>query len=70
MCMAFAKVENMRLKFLASNQSTVCADLYQNIVDTVAASDHDHSVSQRVILPATFTGSSCDMHRHYQDRKS
>ena len=41
MCMALAKVENMRLKFLASNQSAICADLYQNIVDAVAASDHD-----------------------------
>ena len=28
-CMAFAKVENMRLKFLASNQSAICTDLYQ-----------------------------------------
>ena len=64
--MAFAKVENMHLKFLASNQSAICADLYQN-VDAVAASDHDQSVGQRVILPATFTGSPCDMHRHYQD---
>ena len=48
-CMAFAKIENMRLKFLASNQSAIHADLYQNTVDAVAASDHDQNVSQRVI---------------------
>ena len=42
--MAFTKVKNMRLKFLASNQSAVHANLYQNIVDAVAASDYDHSV--------------------------
>ena len=66
-CMAFAKVENMRLQFLASNQSAIHADLYQNIVDTAAASDSDQSVGQRVILPATFTGSPHDMHHHYQD---
>ena len=65
--MAFAKVESMRLKCLASNQSAVRADLYQNVVNAVAASYHDHSVGQRVILPATFTGSPGDMHRHYQD---
>ena len=41
MCMAFAKVENMRLNFLASNQSAVHADLYQNIVDAIVVSDHD-----------------------------
>ena len=37
MCMAFAKVESLRLRFIATHQRDIRADLYQNIQDAVAA---------------------------------
>ena len=36
-CMAYAKVEAMRLKYIATHQREIRADLYQNVRDAVAA---------------------------------
>ena len=36
-CMAYAKVEALRLKYIATHQQDIRADLYQNVRDAVAA---------------------------------
>ena len=35
--MGFAKVETLRLKYIATHQTDIRADLYQNVRDAVAA---------------------------------
>ena len=56
--MAFAKVEMQRLRYHATNQKQIRADLYQNLADAVALQDHDGSIAagKRVVLPSSFTG--------------
>ena len=36
-CMAYAKVEALRLKYISTHQRDIRADLYQNVRDAVAA---------------------------------
>lgn len=76
-CMAFAKTESQRLRYIATHQKEIRADLYQNLRDAVSAHDHQRanggdgrdalSVGTRVVLPASFSGGPRDMHKRYQD---
>ena len=68
-CMAFARVETQRLLYLALNQRTIRAELYQRLEDALpgdaeAEQAGEVRLGQRKILPATFTGGP----RYYQRR--
>lgn len=70
--MAFATVENNRLRFIATEQGKIRGDLYNNIVDAVHLHDTQTvnqtvPVGQHVILPPSFLGSPRDMHRRFLD---
>lgn len=52
----WAKVERMRLHFVANNQTSLKAESYQGLID--AASNNDlHSAGKTIILPASIQGS-------------
>ena len=68
--LAFAKVENRRLKYIETHQCILRVELYQNLCDGVAPDDQEPErpgVGTRIILPVSFSGSQRDMHRRYQD---
>ena len=69
-CMAFARVETLRLLFLAHHQTAIRAELYQRLEDALPADgaleergDGDR-LGRRIILPASFAGGP----RYYQRR--
>ena len=71
-CMALAKTEQQRLRFLEHNQKTIRAELYSGLRDAVHAHDRapegeELQVGEKVILPASFTGGPRDQSRRYQD---
>ena len=54
----YAKVEQGQLNYVDHNQRQLQAELYQGLSDAVAAGDTDvASISRRVVLPSSFTGS-------------
>ncbi|KAF0291134.1 hypothetical protein FJT64_010680 [Amphibalanus amphitrite] len=78
-CMAYAKVEAIRLKYISTHQREIRADLYQSVRDAVAADAELGQqeqpeegreqagvpvVGRRVVLPATFIGGP----RHMRQR--
>lgn len=71
-CMAFAKQEMQRLRYIQRNQDKILTDLYQNLVDTVRAHDQNPNAGELragkpVVLPSSFTGGPRDMFARYQD---
>ena len=64
----WAATEQSCLSWLDSNQNTICADVYQGLVDAVRQADGDsRELGQCVILPSSFTGSTQNMIQYYQD---
>lgn len=64
------KIEGMRLDFFLKEdtQKLIRADLYQGVVDTIAAGETRASMSgKRIVLPATFHGGDRDMRRRFLD---
>ncbi|XP_021775348.1 uncharacterized protein LOC110739200 [Chenopodium quinoa] len=62
----YVKIENTRLDYLRNNQSTIRADLYQGILDSLDSGETKvHSVGRRVILPPSFIGGPQDMKKRY-----
>ncbi|XP_077222666.1 uncharacterized protein LOC143856351 [Tasmannia lanceolata] len=62
------KVETGRLNFFYEHQSTIRADLYQGIVDSVVArKTHGCKIGKRIVVPASFIGGPLDMCRRYLD---
>ena len=69
-CMAYAKEESQRLRYIRSNQQDLRADLYHNVCDAITAADSSETelrLGKRVILLPSFTGGPRDIHRRYQD---
>ena len=63
----YAKIECERLQFLRREQSTLRADNYRDLRDTLFSTDGDpRNVGQKVILPATFTGGPRHMFERQQ----
>lgn len=71
-CMALAKQEMQRLRYLETHQKEIRAELYKHLTDAVDAHDHAGDgeplqAGQRVILPSSFSGGPRNMHGRYQD---
>ena len=68
-CMALAKIELDRLRWIEYNQQAIRADLYQNLADAVAAQGNPADVvaGRRVVLPSSFAGGPRDMNQRYFD---
>jgi hypothetical protein len=67
-CVQFAKCENQRLYWLRNNQSTIRAELYNNVIDSLNRNDSSSShIGRNIILSPQFTGSKRDFHRRFQD---
>lgn len=65
---AFSAVEQARLYWYRTHQTTVRADLYQNICDQVRKGDENpNSCGKSFILPASFTGSKRYMNQNFLD---
>lgn len=64
----YIKIETSRLDYFRYRQHEIRADLYQGIVDGIVACETRVSnISDRIILPASFTGGPKDMRRRYID---
>lgn len=65
---AFSVIEQTRLHWYRTHQSTVRADMYQNIRDQVRKGDENpNSCGKSFILPASFTGSKRYMNQNFLD---
>jgi hypothetical protein len=66
----WAAEEQRRLAYLKTHQGTIRSELYNQVIDAFtredAVTDVEH-VGNRVILPASFTGSSRDMMQNLQN---
>jgi hypothetical protein len=62
-CETWAVSEQNHLNCLRHNQKNLCSELYQGLVDAVAANaDADwDQLGTRFILPSSFSGSTCHM---------
>ncbi|XP_028556792.1 uncharacterized protein LOC114581223 [Dendrobium catenatum] len=64
----YVKIETSRLDFFRQNQHTIRSDLYQWIIDSVAAGETQiNNTGKRIILPPSFIGGPRDMRRRYLD---
>ncbi|OMP05879.1 hypothetical protein COLO4_08486 [Corchorus olitorius] len=65
---AYSVVRDTRLRYLKKEQELFRVDGVQNVRDAVAQGDlRGDSVGQRIVLPASFTGSPRYMFQNYQD---
>lgn len=65
---AYTSLEQERLRWIRNNQKKLRADLYNNVRDAVTRGDTDaKAIGQRIILPATYTGSPRYMVEKYHD---
>ena len=65
----WAVTEQNCLSFLKHNQKELRSEIYQSLVDAMAA-NADASMDElgkRFILPSSFFGSTCNMQQHLQD---
>ncbi|XP_074351407.1 uncharacterized protein LOC141690513 [Apium graveolens] len=64
----FAAIEQYRLDWVSTHQTTIRADLYNFVRDALSKGDHDPIyVGKAVILPAAFTGSQRYMSQYFKD---
>ncbi|XP_077217971.1 uncharacterized protein LOC143852471 [Tasmannia lanceolata] len=64
----YVKVETGRLNYFYEHQSTIRADLFQGIVDSVVAGEtHGYKIGKRTVLPTSFIGGPRDMRRRHLD---
>ncbi|XP_020243540.1 uncharacterized protein LOC109821791 [Asparagus officinalis] len=67
----YIKLETTRLDYFRNKQSEIRAELFQGIVDSVAAGEANASqVGKRIVLPSSFIGGPRDMRRRYLDAMS
>ncbi|XP_020263362.1 uncharacterized protein LOC109839344 [Asparagus officinalis] len=67
----YIKLETTRLDYFRKKQSEIRAELFQGIVDSVAAGEAKASqVGKRIVLPSSFIGGPRDMRRRYLDAMS
>ena len=77
LCIAFATIENQRLKYLRYNQKALRADSYKNIkevidervhmTDKVLPGDDQLMIGRKIILPSSFVGSPRWYNAQFQD---
>ena len=63
-------VESQKVFWLQTHQKQLRADLYQGVVDYLAAdanAEANNTIGRRIILPATYQGSPRNLSAHYQD---
>ncbi|XP_074347095.1 uncharacterized protein LOC141685918 [Apium graveolens] len=64
----FAAIEQYRLDWVSTHQTTIRADLYNYVRDALSKGDQDPMhVGKAVILPASFTGSQRYMSQYFKD---
>ncbi|XP_074347667.1 uncharacterized protein LOC141686539 [Apium graveolens] len=64
----FAAIEQYRLDWVSTHQTTIRADLYNSVRDALSKGDHDSMhIGKAVILPASFTGSQRYMSQYFKD---
>ncbi|XP_074323774.1 uncharacterized protein LOC141660686 [Apium graveolens] len=64
----FAAIEQYRLDWVSTHQTTIRANLYNFVPDALSKGDHDPMhVGKAVILPASFTGSQRYMYEYFKD---
>ncbi|XP_074358786.1 uncharacterized protein LOC141698074 [Apium graveolens] len=64
----FASIEQYRLEWISTHQTTIRADLYNSVRDALSKGDHDPMhVGKAVTLPALFTGSQRYMSQYFKD---
>jgi hypothetical protein len=63
----YAKIEEERLLFIKLNQKQLRSESYIHLQDALNQDGNATNVGQRIILPATFTGSPRYMHQRSQD---
>ncbi|XP_074369738.1 uncharacterized protein LOC141711229 [Apium graveolens] len=64
----FASIEQYRLDWVSAHQTTIRADLYNYVRDSLSKGDHDPMlVGKAVILPDSFTGSQRYMSQYFRD---
>lgn len=70
-CMALAREEAQKLRWQATHQKEIRAELYQNLADAYTAHDPNSGealqAGKRVVLASSFTGGPRDQHQRYQD---
>ncbi|XP_021991288.1 uncharacterized protein LOC110888052 [Helianthus annuus] len=65
---SYAAIEEQRLRWMRNNQNELRVELYHNVYDAVMRGDTNvEAIGQRIVLPATFTGSPRYMIQNYQD---
>ncbi|XP_035845668.1 uncharacterized protein LOC110873237 isoform X3 [Helianthus annuus] len=65
---AYTAIEEQRLRWMRNNQNELRVELYLNVCDAVTRGDTSaEAIGQRIVLPATFTGSPRYMIQNYQD---
>ncbi|XP_035841577.1 uncharacterized protein LOC118488314 [Helianthus annuus] len=65
---SYATIEEQRLRWMRNNQNELRVELYHNVCDAVTRGDTNaEAIRQRIVLPATFTGSLRYMIQNYQD---
>ena len=63
----YAKIEGDRLGFHRANQDKIRADLYQGVLDAIAADLPATNIGRRIVLPSSFTGGPRYMRQLFQD---
>ena len=64
----WASAEQLKLRWIRTNQGSIRADLYQGLVDALQSDDLDAShIGHCIVLPSSFTGSDRHMSQLYQD---
>ncbi|XP_074337057.1 uncharacterized protein LOC141674238 [Apium graveolens] len=64
----FAAIEQYRLDWVLTHQTTIRADFYNSVRDALSKGGHDPMhVGKAVILPASFTGSQRYMSQYFKD---
>ena len=67
----YAKIEQLRLIYIKTNQQNIRVDLYSGLVDALAKGETNPAeLGRKVILPTSYTRSSRQMLQLYQDAMS
>ncbi|XP_018503801.2 uncharacterized protein LOC103950741 [Pyrus x bretschneideri] len=65
---SYATLEEDRLDYIRQNQKNLRSEVYKGIYDAVAKGDNDaNNLGQKVVLPASYTGSPRYMINNYHD---
>ena len=66
---AFTKIEGNELTYIKTNQSQLCVESYQGLMDHIGrrAQAEDVNIGHIAILLSSFEGRERNMYQHYQD---